>query len=98
MVMLPCHSVGDAALPHCALQFCWNVVAAEVPWVHLACCWPVPVAVGAAAVAAAGLFLQQAAPHSKQLQEFRLDWPAWSATLLLILQPLHQLVSVILIN
>jgi hypothetical protein len=54
--------------------------------------------VGAAAVAAAGLWLQQAAPLSKHLQAFCLDWPAWPATLLLILQPLHQLVSVRLIG
>ncbi|KAF6253605.1 hypothetical protein COO60DRAFT_1546013 [Scenedesmus sp. NREL 46B-D3] len=53
--------------------------------------WLAPVTVGALAVLLAGRLV--AAAEDKQLQLLWADWPAWSATLLLILQPLQQLVE-----
>jgi hypothetical protein len=53
--------------------------------------WLAAVAAGALAAFAAGRLV--AASGDKQLQALWDDWPAWSATLLLILQPLQQLVS-----
>jgi hypothetical protein len=52
--------------------------------------WLAAVAAGALAAFAAGRLV--AASGDKQLQLLWDDWPAWSATLLLILQPLQQLV------
>lgn len=54
--------------------------------------WLVPAAAGAAAVLLAARLV--AASGNKQLQMLWADWPAWSATLLLILQPLQLLVGV----
>jgi hypothetical protein len=53
--------------------------------------WLAAVAAGAVAAYVAGRLV--AASADKQLQLLWADWPAWSATLLLILQPLQQLVS-----
>jgi hypothetical protein len=54
--------------------------------------WLAPMAVGAAAVLVAGRLV--AGSGDKQLRLLWADWPAWSATLLLVLQPLQLLVSV----
>lgn len=54
--------------------------------------WGAAVVVGATAVIAANHWLDTAGKGKSQLQEFKQDLPAWSATLLLVLQPLEQLV------
>lgn len=53
--------------------------------------WALPVAAGAAAVLLASRCMARV--QDERLLQLWDDWPAWSATLLLILQPLHQLVS-----
>ncbi|KAF8070904.1 maltose excess protein 1 [Scenedesmus sp. PABB004] len=55
--------------------------------------WLLAVAGGAAAVLAARAALPRLLAASAPGPAFWEDWPAWSATLLLILQPLHQLVA-----
>jgi hypothetical protein len=76
------------------LQFCWSAVSVLTPFAHDASSnWLPAVALGAAAVVFTNCWLSTAGRSNPQLQELRLDWPAWSATLLLILQALQQLVS-----
>lgn len=75
------------------LQFWYGLVRGPAQPGHTDAAWVLPVVVGAAAVLVAGQALKAAeASGALQLQALRDDWPAWSATLLLILQPLHQLV------
>jgi hypothetical protein len=55
--------------------------------------WLLPVAAGAAAVMLV-CRASLAAQEKERVDQLLADWPAWSATLLLILQPLQQLVGV----
>lgn len=75
------------------MQFCWSGAASHSLYPHMPNGWFAAVAVGAAAVLGANHWLRHASAQHVKLQQLQLDWPAWSATLLLILQALQQLVS-----
>lgn len=77
----------------CAVQFLWSVLANQQPDVQSTSSWLAAAAAGAAATIRANSWLSTAGADNAQLQALKLDWPAWSATLLLILQALQQLVS-----
>eukprot|EP00775_Hariotina_reticulata_P000318 gene318-532_t len=53
--------------------------------------WLLPVTAGAAAVMIARRIILSVQDEASWAEQLLADWPAWSATLLLILQPLRQL-------
>jgi hypothetical protein len=75
------------------VQFLWSVLTNQQPDAQSTSSWLAAVAAGAAATIGANSWLSTAGAGSAQLKTLKSDWPAWSATLLLILQALQQLVS-----
>lgn len=80
--------LADISFVFVFVQFLWETATGQLVVAQ----WGVAVAVGAAGVMATYRWLDTSGKSNSQVQELRRDWPAWSATLLLVLQPLEQLV------